>query len=109
MPAYRFSWDAFSDRTAEGLAHSLGFSGAGSAAREWLGQSYKCPTEEFIRETKDALVTYWLPEYRGAGVLVERLVEVGLGPETKPRSQSGYVDYIRNTRNCASLRRALLC
>lgn len=110
MPAYRFSWEPFSNSCIEGLARSLGHQQTADSPenpRELLSRRYKRPTEDFVRETKDALSSYWLPEYPGAGSLVERLMSAGIGPGGRPRSQSGYVEYIRNTRNCASLRRAL--
>ena len=92
MPAYRFSWDAFDEGTVRVLARELGLREAAlSDARAFLGQRVKRPSPDFVGLYKDVLVRSWLPQYAGASQLVARLVDEGLGPMSRPRSQGGYV------------------
>lgn len=110
MPAYRFSWDAFDDRSVTALAMQMGYDPAREPrpARAFLAQCVKRPTAEFIGDTRDVLVNTWLPEYRGLDALVERLIEAGLGPGHRPRTANGRLDYIRSTRNTKRFRQYLL-
>lgn len=103
MPAYRFSWDAFDDRTVSSLATELGFAGS-DGARAWLADRVKRPTPDFVGEVKDILVATWLPEYAGAGHIVDRLLDAGVGSMRNARSQNGYVKYIAECRNSKRLR-----
>ena len=110
MAAYRFSWDAFKDNTVAALAEAWGYDPDehDGGARAWLGENVKRPHPEFIRATKDVLVTTWLSDYRGAKHIVERLIDAGVGPMGAPRAQSGYVAYIGKCRNSKRLRQYLL-
>ena len=109
MPAYRFSWDAFDDRSVTALAVHLGYdpSRDTTPARAYLAQRVKRPTPEFVGDWRDVLVNTWLPEYRGLDLLVERLIEQGLGPGRRPRTVSGRLDYVRSTRNSKRFRQYL--
>ncbi len=108
MPAYRFTWDAFDDATVRALATELGFDGTTAGpARAHLAQRVKRPSPEFVGEFKDVLAETWLLQYTGAAHVVARLVDQGVGPMSRPRSQRGYVDYVRSTRNSKTLRRVL--
>ena len=62
MPAYRFTWEHFEDRTVAALAGALGFDPAhhGGDARLFLHQRKKRPDDSFVREHKDVLVRDWL-------------------------------------------------
>ena len=104
MPAYRFSWDAFDDRTVFALADAMGYDGPTDGARVWLADAVKRPTPELVAETKDVLAKSWLPEYAGAAHIVERLIDAGVGPMRNPRSQQGYARYIADCRNSKRLR-----
>lgn len=109
MPAYRFTWDHFSDETVLALADACGFDpDSGVSARAFLSKNFKRPNENFVQVTKDALARYWIPGYAGAKQIVDRLVDGGIGPMSNPRTASGYASYIEKTRNCRSLRGALL-
>lgn len=110
MPAYRFSWDAFDDRTVTALAVRLGYDPQGDRdpARSFLAKRVKRPTAEFVGEMRDVLVSTWLPEYRGLDALVERLMEAGLGPGSRPRTLNGRLDYVRTTRSSKRFRQFLL-
>ncbi len=107
MPSYRFSWDTFNDRTVLHLANAIGFDGPFAEARKWLSTKVKRPTPEFVGETKEVLQRAWLPEYAGAKEIVERLLDIGIGPMGRPRSQRGYVGYIKKCRNSKRLRQYL--
>src|SRR5688572_12133861 len=110
MPAYRFSWDAFDDRTVATLAELCGHDSSLpiQSAREWLSERVKRPTPEFVREAKNALVRTWLPTYPGTKLIVHRLISEGIGPMREPSSPAGYVNYIRDCRNSKRLRQYLL-
>ncbi|MEO7034255.1 MAG: DEAD/DEAH box helicase [Polyangiaceae bacterium] len=110
MPAYRFSWDAFDDRTVTALAVHVGYDPARdqTQARAFLEQRVKRPNSEFVGEVRDLLVNTWLPSYRGLDALVERLIEEGLGPNHRPRTPSGRLDYLRSTRKSKRFRQFLL-
>jgi len=93
-----------------GLAQAWGFEPDrwdGVSAREWLGEKAKRPTPEFVRVTKPVLEQTWLRNYTGAKQIVERLVENEIGPMNAPRSQRGYVDYIKACRNSLTIRSLL--
>ena len=107
MPSYRFSWDTFNDRTVLHLANEIGFDGPAAEARKWLSTKVKRPTPEFVGETKEVLQRAWLPEYAGAKEIVDRLLDIGIGPMGRPRSQRGYVGYIKKCRNSKRLRQYL--
>lgn len=107
MPSYRFSWDTFSDRTILHLAKAIGFDGHDEDARTWLSTTVKRPTPEFVGETKEVLQRAWLPDYPGAKEIVDRLLDIGIGPMGRPRSQRGYVGYIKKCRNSKRLRQYL--
>lgn len=107
MGRYRFSWDAFDDDTLNALAEAWGYDPDrrdGRSPRDWLGEHAKRPTPEFVQATKAALERTWLPNYPGARQFVERLIDQGIGPMGRPRSQKGYVDYIRACRNSGTIR-----
>jgi superfamily II DNA or RNA helicase len=110
MPAYRFSWDAFDDRTVASLAVHIGYDPGkhGRTSRAYLAQCVKRPDTEFVGDVRDVLVKTWLPEYRGLDALVERLIDAGLGPNLRPRTPSGRLDYVRSTRNSRRFRQYLL-
>jgi superfamily II DNA or RNA helicase len=109
MPAYRFSWDSFDDKTVRALAQAYGFEGppAHGDARRYLASRVKRPTPEFVGDNKDILARAWVPEYAGAAQLVARLIDEGVGPMSRPRTPAGYRDYIEATRNSKTLRRVL--
>lgn len=110
MPAYRFSWNAFDDRTVTALADAYGHDPRlhTQSARDWLSTRVKRPTPEFVREVKHVLVRMWLPTYSGTRYIVERLIDAGIGPMRQPRSEAGYVNYVRDCRNSKRLRQLLL-
>lgn len=110
MPAYRFSWDAFDDRTTTALAVHLGFDPGRhrDTARAFLAQRVKRPTPEFVGDVRETLINTWLPEYRGLDALVERLAEAGLGPGTRPRTPSGRLSFVRSTRSSKRFRQFVL-
>jgi superfamily II DNA or RNA helicase len=110
MPPYRFSWDAFDDRTVAALADTSGHDARLhiQTARAWLSARLKRPTPEFVRTTKDVLVRSWLPTYVGTKPIVDRLIDAGIGPMRQPRSPAGYVNYVRDCRNSKSLRQYVL-
>src|ERR1700752_2797698 len=86
MPAYRFSWNAFDDRTVNALADAFGRDPRlhTQTGRDWLSARVKPPTPEFVRATKDVLVRAWLPTSPGTRRIVDRLIEVGIGPMRQP-------------------------
>jgi hypothetical protein len=110
MPAYRFSWDVFDDRTVAALADAYGHDPRlhTQSARDWLSARVKRPTPEFVREAKDVLVRTWLPTYPGTRYIVDRLIDAGIGPMRQSRSEAGYVNYVRDCRNSKRLRQLLL-
>ncbi len=110
MPAYRFSWDAFDDRTVRALATAIGYDPARhtATAREYLVKRVARPTADFVGDMRDVLVNTWLPEYRGLEAFVDRLIEADLGPGSSPRSTSGYLSFVRHTRNTKRFRQFLL-
>ena len=108
MPAYRFSWDAFDDHTVNALAVLVGHQSSAGPPRAFLAQCVKRPNAEFVGDARHVLVNTWLPGYGGLEALVDRLVEQGLGPGSRPRSTSGRVDYVRQTRNTSRFRQFVL-
>ncbi len=108
MPAYRFSWDPFDDGTVRALAEVVGYEGPDDGApREYLARRVKRPTPELIREAGDALCRTWLLDYSGTKHIVERLRDANIGPGSRPRTQRGYVGFLRDARNSGSLRREI--
>jgi hypothetical protein len=109
VPAYRFTWDHFSDDTVRALAEAVGYEQERHPfdSRSYLAKRVKRPGEAFVRDTKDVLVRHWLPSYHGLKHIVDRLLDAGVGPLGSPRSTSGYLGYIEKTRNCKTLRTAL--
>lgn len=110
MPAYRFTWDHFSDDVVRALADAIGYEPGRQelSHRAFLAKHVKRPDEAFVRDTKDVLARHWIPGYAGAKEIVERLLDAGVGPMGNPRSTSGYATYIEKTRNCKSLRTVLV-
>jgi hypothetical protein len=105
MPPYRFSWDAFDDRTVAALADTSGHDPRlhTQTARAWLSARVKRPTPEFVWATKDVLVRTWLPTYVGTKHIVDRLIDAGIGPMRQPRSSAGYVNYVATPSRCGSM------
>ncbi len=122
-----FSWDAFDDQTVTAVAVDLGFigektdkdnsehskdedGGNGKAPeREWLEKYCLLPDEEFIRNTKGALERTWLRRYEHTGMIVDELLRYDKGPKNfKPRSKSGYLEFISKSKNASTFRRILL-
>lgn len=107
MPRYRFSWDAFDDRTVSGLALSLGYrANDDESARAFLQRKVKRPSPDFVGDHKDAILDAWLSLHEGmAKYLYQRLVDEGLGPiDYRPRSHKGYVEFLARTRNSKRFR-----
>jgi hypothetical protein len=109
VPAYRFTWDHFSDETVRALAEAVGYDPKRHPLepRSFLTKRVKRPSEAFVCDTKDVLARHWLPSYPGLKHVVDRLLDAGVGPMGSPRSTSGYLAYIERTRNCKTLRTAL--
>ncbi len=110
MPAYRFTWDHFDQSTVDALAEATGHDPErhGEDTRAFLAARVKRPTPRFVREHKDVLVHHWLPTYKGARTIVDRLLDAGVGPMGSPRSQNGYVRYVDKTRRSKTLVHVLL-
>jgi superfamily II DNA or RNA helicase len=111
MEGPMFSWDVFNDETVKSLVAAFGediTTITGAMARKKLSQQFVRPDEEFVKQTKDALVEVWLPQYTDAKLIVDHLRDEGIGPMCKARNQKDYVRYIKQTRNCLTLRKLLV-
>jgi superfamily II DNA or RNA helicase len=110
MPADRLSWASFADSVVDALASAIGYvpKHHGISARWFLENSVKCPNDEFVRVTLDTLRSVWLPSYAGLGAMVDALREQGIGPGTASPTKAKQVEYLKQTRNCASLRRLIV-
>jgi len=106
MPAYRFSWDPFDDRTVLELARDLGFSGPAGGARPYLVGRVARPNDDFIRRTKNTLARAWLPQHPGIGTSVVReLFDRHIGPlGAMPQDAEGCAQYVARCRNTSGLR-----
>ena len=109
MPAYKFTWDHFDDQTVKALAEAEGYEPRHHdlSARDYLAVRVKRPTDTFVYNHRDVLVRYWLPQYPGLKLIVDRLIDAGVGPMGSPRSTSGYLQYISGTRRSKTLRATL--
>ena len=110
MPKYKFRWDAFDDDTVKELAAACGFNSptSGTDPRSWLADKVKRPNDKFVRGTFGCLRrTPWFCTYKGLAQIVEQLFDRGIGPMGAPRSQTGYVKYIRACKNSKTLRHIL--
>lgn len=109
MPAYRFTWDRFTDETVDALADAIGYEPGLPARtrREFLSTRVPRPDDAFVRLTKDVLARCWIPVYPAAKQLIERLSD-DVGPVRSPRTPADFTRYIEDTRNCKTLRTALL-
>lgn len=110
MPAYRFSWDPFDDRTVDALGRSLGYSGQPAGAKAWLAARVARPNDAFLRDTKAVFERVWLPQHPAvAKAVVRELFELRLGPMgVLPEDVTGAVEYVMRCRNTSRLRAALL-
>lgn len=109
MAQTRFSWDAFDEDTVLALSRDAGGpTGSAADARAFLTERWKRPTEEFVRLHRDVIQRVWLPRYAGLGVLVQHLVDAGLGPGRVTRSPAGHLEYVRSCRNSKNFRELLL-
>jgi ATP-dependent helicase IRC3 len=110
MPAYRFSWDPFDDRTVAALVAELGFRGPTPRAREYLTSQVKRPDEEFVRKTKDVIAKVWLPQQVGVGAaIVRELFDLQIGPMgAMPTDAEGCARYVSRCKNTSRLREILL-
>lgn len=110
MPAYRFSWQPFDDRTVQELAREIGFSGDKSEARSYLAERVARPNDEFVSRTKDVLTRVWLPQHSGIGTaIVRQLFDWGVGPlGAMPTDAAGCAAYIGRCRNRSRLRDQLV-
>lgn len=106
MPAYRFSWEHFDDRTVYTLAADVGFRGAAEGAREYLTSHVSRPNDDFVRKTKDSIAKVWLPQHAGVGAaIVRELFDMHIGPMgAMPEGAEGYASYIARCRNTSRLR-----
>ncbi len=105
MPPLRFRWDAFDSDAIRAFAQAWGHDPRQDPdARAWLQEALKRPTEDFVRKAKTVIEDVWLPTYPGTRAIVDRLIDAGIGPMNQPRSDKGYVDYIRRCRNSSSVR-----
>ncbi len=109
MPKYRFSWQNFDDATIEALASRSGWDSTNKLnTLEYLTKRQARPDEEFVGSIKEELEATWLKTYPGLGDIVDQLLNHGLGPGSKPRSQNGYLKFVKGTKNTANFRRILL-
>lgn len=110
MPAYRFSWDTFDDRSVLAFAQSLGYSGDAEGARTFLRGHVKRPDDDFIHRTRDAIATVWLPQHLRVGLSIVRELwdrrAGGMGE--MPTDAEGCGRYVLRCRNTSGLR-AILC
>lgn len=106
---YRFSWDAFDDRTVNAIAVANGYSPhPESDPRTWLNDKHNRPDELFIQRMKSTLEQCWLADYPGTPHIVEQLLDAGIGPLGNPKTQSDCVAYIKKCRNSKTVRLRLL-
>jgi hypothetical protein len=110
MPAYRFSWSNFADSVVEALATAIGYvpKRHGIRARRFLENSEKRPNDEFVRGTLDTLRSVWLPRCAGLGALVDAPREQGIGSGTLSPTKAQQVEYLKQIRNGATLRRLVV-
>jgi superfamily II DNA or RNA helicase len=106
MPAYRFSWEPFDDQTVLELARNIGFNGEASGARAHLLRQVARPNDDFVRRTKDALASAWLPRHGGiAKAIVRELFDMDIGRRgPMPEDADGCADYVKRCRNTSRLR-----
>ena len=110
MPAYRFSWTPFDDRTVGALAADIGYRGATDAAREYLMRHVKRPNEDFVRKTKDSIARVWLPQHGAVGdAIIRELFDMQIGPMgAMPTDAEGCARYVGRCKNTSRLRDLLL-
>ena len=110
MPAYRFSWDLFDERSIAAFAADLGFTGPPADALAYLTSHVPRPSDDFVQRTKRSLTTVWLPQQRRiAAAIVRELFDVGIGPMGKmPEDVDGCARYLERCRHTSGLRGRLL-
>jgi superfamily II DNA or RNA helicase len=110
MPAYRFDWDLFDDRTVTALAADIGHAGAPSQARDYLRSHVARPSDEFVLKTKRSLARIWLPQHGRIGAaIVRELFDDQIGPMGRmPTDAEGCAAYIDRCRNTSGLRGRLV-
>jgi len=109
MPAYRFSWDHFDDRTVLELARDLGHRGDASGARSYLVTRCARPNDAFVKDTKATLSRTWLPQHEGiARSVVRDLFEMRIGPMgPPPEGAAACANYVEKCKNTTRLRELL--
>lgn len=112
MPRYRFTWDRFDDQSVARFAGLLGYDPQrhDGTARAWLGSEVKGLRPAHLKDDEifDMVRYEWLPKQSRLGNVVEQLIERNLGPGGRPRSESGYVKYLRDCRRSSQFRGILL-
>jgi len=110
MPAYRFSWVPFDDRTVLELARDIGFTDDVDGPRTYLVNRVARPNDDFVRRTKDTLARVWLPQYAGIGAaIVRELFDMKIGPlGPMPQDAIGCAEYVARCKNSSRLRDLLL-
>lgn len=110
MPAYRFSWDLFDERSLAAFAADLGFRGPPADALAYLTSHVPRPSDDFVQRTRRSLTTVWLPQHRRIGAaIVRELFDVGMGPMGKmPEDANGCARYLERCRHTSGLRGRVL-
>jgi hypothetical protein len=103
MPRYRFQWKNHSTRLLQALCQHVSL--LGEPAEALITRYGVRPKEEFIRDTWQTLIQYWLGEDKTSSTTIENsLREARLG-DLSIGSQS---DYFASCRNSGKLREIVL-
>ncbi|MGI8671267.1 MAG: DEAD/DEAH box helicase family protein [Luteitalea sp.] len=110
MPAYRFSWDLFDERSLAAFAADLGFHGPANESLAYLKTHVSRPSDSFVQSTKRSIAAAWLPQHGRIGAaIVRELFDIGIGPMGKmPEDADGCARYVDRCRNSSGLRGRLM-
>lgn len=113
MPAIRFSWDNFDDKTVTALVGAMDYDGDRRSIKEmraFLTSKAPRPTLQFVSDYKGVILHTWLRHYPGTKDIVHELLARSwiLRPVHEPQTPAEYIRYLEQSRNTKKLKTLIL-